>query len=107
MRARQGFSRADLIAAIVVTVLVAALLVLGVVRGRGESRKDKDGTQLRALHQALIVWPQGNNDDYPIPSRIDRANYVIAAEPANGSNHTSTPRGICAPMSGASARLDP
>ena len=32
----------------------------------------------------MVTWAQNNGDDYPLPSRVDRANYVIA-NPGAGS----------------------
>jgi type II secretory pathway pseudopilin PulG len=80
MATTRGFSRVDLIAAITVLVIVAALLAIGRFRMTSESRKQKDGDQLRDLHKAIAGWAQSNGDDYPLPSRVDRANYVLNIE---------------------------
>jgi hypothetical protein len=47
---------------------------------RQSARQLKDATQLRAIHQGMVMWAQNNNDEYPLPSRIDRANHTTADE---------------------------
>lgn len=77
---RRAFTRVDLIVTLGVLLLIAALVAIGMFRGRGESRNQKDGNQLRFLHQGFVTWAQCGSDEYPLPSRSDRADYVIACE---------------------------
>ena len=82
MASRHAITRIEVVVILVLFFVVVAIVVIGMSRGRGESRKQKDGDQLRYLHQGLVVSCRGGGDDYPIPSRLDRANYVIDAEAA-------------------------
>jgi hypothetical protein len=88
MIAQRGLSRVDLVATLAALMLIATLIAIGTFRGRGESRKQKEGDQLRSLHQAFITFGQGGNDEYVVPSRIDRANYTLDL-PAAAKDTTS------------------
>src|SRR5207247_2089729 len=77
---RHGFTIRDLIATVCALVVIGAICAAWMFRGRGESRRHRDETQLRGLGQSLVTWCQGNNDDYPLPSRVDKANYTLTLE---------------------------
>lgn len=55
-------------------------MVEALARARQSARQIKDSTQLRGIHQGLIMWAQNNNDEYPLPSRVDRRNVTVAEE---------------------------
>lgn len=76
----RAFTIRELISVIGVLVILGSVIVVVVPGNRRDSRRQKDGDQLRLIHQALVTWAQGGADDYPIPSRIDRANYVIEGD---------------------------
>jgi type II secretory pathway pseudopilin PulG len=77
MPVRHAFTIRELVCVIGVLVILGSVIAVVIPGNRMESRRQKDGEQLRLLHQALVTWAQHGSDDYPIPSRIDRANYVI------------------------------
>src|SRR5262249_22357673 len=52
-------------------------------KARQSARQLKDSTQVRGIHQGLVTWAQNNNDDYPLPSRIDKANNTVNATAGN------------------------
>ncbi len=76
-----GFTLAELIATIVVVILVGTCLI-GIfwpAHGRGgSSRQLRDSTQVRGIHQALVVFAQSNNDRYPLPSVYDKDDATVA-----------------------------
>ncbi|MBX3404223.1 MAG: hypothetical protein KF699_12510 [Phycisphaeraceae bacterium] len=38
----------------------------------------RDSIQLRGISQSLIIWANGNNGNYPLPSQIDTADFTVA-----------------------------
>jgi hypothetical protein len=74
---RRGFTIVELGVLVLVIGLALAVLV-GIVlpaqrtKGCG-GRHLKDSTQIRGIHQAMIVWAQNNRDLYPLPSIADAA----------------------------------
>jgi type II secretory pathway pseudopilin PulG len=40
----------------------------------------KDSTQVRAIHQGMVMWAQNNRDEYPLPSRVDLENATVPEE---------------------------
>jgi type II secretory pathway pseudopilin PulG len=77
MRTLRGFTIRELIAVIGVIVIVGCLALILVPRLRMEARRQKNQTQLRGVQQAMVTWRQSNNDDYPLPSRIDVYNNTV------------------------------
>lgn len=45
---------------------------------RDQQKVAKDATHLRAQIQAMVVWAQNNQDRYPLPSMIDKADATVA-----------------------------
>lgn len=83
MRLTRGFTNIDLVVVLGVVGLVAAVLLIlqPAMRGTGCGRRDmKDAIQVRGIQQAMVVWGQSNNDEYPLPSRIDNSNSTVADE---------------------------
>jgi hypothetical protein len=70
-------------AAVIACVGVAGALLAQpgdpLVRARDSARQIKDSTQIRGIHQGLVLWAQNNNDLYPLPSKVDKRNTTVAA----------------------------
>jgi hypothetical protein len=88
MPARHAFTIRELISVIGVLVILGSLAYVLVPGSRRESQRVKDGQHIRGLHQAFVTCFQSNADEYPLPSRLDRANYVSTL-PANEKNTTA------------------
>jgi hypothetical protein len=80
---RQAFTLAD------TAGLAAAIGLIGVVAIAQQAKEDiaarqiKDSTQIRGVHQGMVLWGQNNEDRYPIPSRHDSQDQTIkATDPA-------------------------
>lgn len=84
MASRRGLARIEVLvlAAVVILAAIVLLPALTTPKRRGPSRQLKDSTQIRGIHQALVVFAQSNKDQYPLPSLLDAANAAINAPAA-------------------------
>ena len=79
-RRRTAFTLTELV--VVVIVIIAIVVVFFPRRSRhyhGSSQL-KDTTQIRGIHQGMILWAGDNKDKYPMPSVLDAANETIATD---------------------------
>jgi len=85
----RGFTLVELGVCIVVALLIA-LLVAPLLRGKGRTgpHHSKDPTQVRGIHQGLVMWAQNNQDRFPLPSQLDAADDTVLA-PAASKDTTS------------------
>ena len=58
-------------------LFVVLLLHLRGPREASTSRQIKDATQIRGIHQGLVLFAQNNNDNYPLPGQLDKANTTL------------------------------
>lgn len=63
-------------------VLAGAFVLLRTPRHRDVDSQIRDSTQVRGIHQGLVLFAQNNNDSYPVPSVLDKANTTLTAESA-------------------------
>src|SRR5262245_57436403 len=71
---RRAFTVIELVVVILVIVALLAVLLPAVGRHRytgAGPRQIKDSTQIRGIHQGLVLWAQNNRDQYPMPSELD------------------------------------
>jgi hypothetical protein len=67
-----------LLSCLIIVPMIGILLpALG--KARQSARQLKDSTQVRGVHQGLVLWAQSNSDTYPVPSQIDKDNSTLAA----------------------------
>jgi len=75
-----GFTLTEVIVAIVIAFVVAIVLMPAFSRrSHGGGRQIKDSTQIRGIHQGMILWAQNNNDRYPLPSEVDKNDHTVAS----------------------------
>lgn len=79
-RFARGITVIELVVVIVIAIGAVVLLLPYLNRPHGSNRQLRDSTQVRGIHQGMVLWAQSNRDEYPLPSRIDLNNDTVAAE---------------------------
>ncbi len=60
--------------------LLAGIMLPALGKARGAAMQLKDSTQLRGMHQGMVLWGQNNADRYPEPGILDAANNTLGAD---------------------------
>lgn len=76
----RGFTLIELIFVVVLGAGLVGLLLPALGRARASARQLKCATQVRGIHQGMVIFAQNNQDEYPRPSKLDKANKTLALE---------------------------
>ncbi len=77
LNGKRGFTLIELLVVIAIIALLIGILLPALGKARASARQLKDSTQVRGIVQAMTIWAGNNQDEYPLPSRVDRANNTI------------------------------
>ncbi|MBM4108958.1 MAG: prepilin-type N-terminal cleavage/methylation domain-containing protein [Phycisphaerae bacterium] len=86
---KKAFTLIELLVVIAIIALLIAILLPALGKARASARQLKCSTQVRGVLQGMVLWAQNNQDEYPLPDKIDRANQTLAAMTGGASKNVS------------------
>lgn len=72
MTRKRGFTLIELLVVIAIIALLIGLLLPALAKAQKNARSLKDKTQIKQIHQSMLVYAEDNDGKLPIPGLIDR-----------------------------------
>ncbi len=74
---KKAFTLIELLVVIAIIALLIGILLPALGKARASARQLKDSTQVRGIMQAMAIWAGNNNDNYPLPSTLDKTESTV------------------------------
>lgn len=74
-----GFTLIELLVVMAIISLLISILLPSLGKARDAARQLKDSNNIRSTIQGMAIWANSDQDDYPLPSKVDRGDQTIAA----------------------------
>lgn len=85
---KPGFTLIELLVVIAIISILIGILLPALGEARDAARQLKDSVNIREVVGLMVVWGSSNEDDYPLPSRIDVNDATMDDDPSYLKNNT-------------------